>query len=67
MGYLRGHAVTGIDPTIMGLGPVNAVKKLLGRTGLTLDQIDLIELNEAFAAQALGVLKQLGITEQDLY
>src|SRR3990172_6088393 len=63
LAYLRGHAVTGIDPTIMGLGPVEAVKKLLKRTGLTLQQIDLIELNEAFAAQALGVLKELGITD----
>ncbi|TAK29291.1 MAG: acetyl-CoA C-acyltransferase [Chloroflexota bacterium] len=63
LAYLRGHTVTGIDPTIMGLGPVEAVQKLLKRSGLTLDQIDLIELNEAFAAQALGVLKQLGITD----
>jgi len=63
MGYLRGYAVTALDPTIMGLGPVKAVQKLLKNAGLTLDQIDLIELNEAFAAQALGVLKQLGITD----
>ena len=47
----------------MGLGPVTAVRRLLEKTGLTLADIDLIELNEAFAAQALGCLKELGITD----
>ncbi len=54
-----GHA--GIDPTIMGLGPVSAVKRALAKAGLKLDQMDTIESNEAFAAQALGVSKELGM------
>lgn len=49
-----GSAVTGVDPGVMGYGPVPATQKLLNRLGLTLDAISLIELNEAFAAQALG-------------
>lgn len=53
------YAVGALDPRIMGLGPVVAVRKLLKRTGLSLDDMDLIELNEAFAAQSLGVLKEL--------
>ena len=63
MGYIRGFATAGVDPRVMGLGPVPAVKKLLEKTGVKLQDIDLIELNEAFAAQALGVIKQLGITD----
>jgi acetyl-CoA C-acetyltransferase/acetyl-CoA acyltransferase len=54
LGYLRAYAYAGCDPRRMGLGPVFAVSKLLDRTGLTLNEIDLIELNEAFAAQVLG-------------
>jgi acetyl-CoA C-acetyltransferase len=54
-----GHA--GLDPRIMGLGPVSAVKKALAKAGLKLDQMDVIESNEAFAAQALGVNKELGM------
>ncbi len=54
-----GHA--GVDPKVMGLGPVGAVKRALGKAGLKLDQIDVIESNEAFAAQALGVSKELGM------
>jgi acetyl-CoA C-acetyltransferase len=54
-----GHA--GVDPKVMGLGPVSAVKRALAKAGLTLDQIDVIESNEAFAAQALGVSKELGM------
>jgi acetyl-CoA C-acetyltransferase len=53
-----GHA--GVEPSVMGLGPVKAVPVALGRAGLTLDQIDVIESNEAFAAQACGVAKELG-------
>jgi acetyl-CoA C-acetyltransferase len=51
----------GVSPEVMGIGPVPAVKKLLERTGLTLDEIDLIELNEAFASQALAVIRQLNL------
>ena len=54
-----GHA--GVDPKVMGLGPVSAVKRALAKAGLTLDQMDVIESNEAFAAQALGVSKELGM------
>jgi acetyl-CoA acyltransferase len=60
-----GYAVAGVPPEIMGIGPVEAVPKLLARTGLTLDRIDVIELNEAFAAQSLAVLAALDITPDD--
>ena len=58
-----GCAVAGVAPRVMGLGPVPAVQKLLARTGLKLNQMDVIELNEAFAAQALGVLRTLGLPD----
>jgi acetyl-CoA acyltransferase len=58
---LIGYAVAGIDPDIMGLGPINAIPKALKQVGLTLDQVDLIEFNEAFAAQAVAVAKHLGM------
>ncbi len=54
-----GFAVSGVRPEVMGVGPIKAVPKVLARTGLSLDQIDLIELNEAFAAQALAVIRTL--------
>ena len=60
-----GSAVAGCAPRIMGIGPVPATQKLLARTGVKLDQIDVIELNEAFAAQGLAVLRQLGIRDDD--
>jgi acetyl-CoA acetyltransferase len=56
-----GSAVAGVDPGVMGYGPVPATQKLLRRLGLGLDDIGLIELNEAFAAQALGVMRQLDL------
>lgn len=56
-----GSAVAGVDPGVMGYGPVPATQKLLKRLGLSLDEIGLVELNEAFAAQSLGVMKQLGL------
>jgi acetyl-CoA C-acetyltransferase len=59
MGKLLGWAYAGVDPKFMGIGPVPAVNKVLKRTGLTLDDMDFIELNEAFAAQALAVAKEL--------
>ena len=61
----RGYAVAGVAPGIMGIGPVEAVPKLLRRSGLRLEQMDVIELNEAFAAQSLSVLKRLGISAED--
>jgi acetyl-CoA acyltransferase len=61
---VRAMAVAGVDPSEMGIGPVPAVHKALARAGLTLDDIDCIELNEAFAVQVLSVLKLLGIDEE---
>ena len=58
---IRAMAVAGVNPEEMGIGPVPAIQKALKRAGLTLDQIDCIELNEAFAVQVLSVLKLLGI------
>ncbi|HRP27902.1 MAG TPA: 3-oxoadipyl-CoA thiolase, partial [Burkholderiaceae bacterium] len=60
-----GMAVAGVAPRIMGIGPAPATRKVLGLTGLTLAQIDVIELNEAFAAQGLAVLRDLGIADDD--
>mgnify|MGYP000935234771 FL=1 len=59
MAVIRSYASAGVEPRIMGMGPVPATRKALARAGLTLDQIDLIEANEAFAAQALGVAREL--------
>ncbi|PLP57599.1 3-oxoadipyl-CoA thiolase [Mesorhizobium loti] len=56
-------AAAGVEPRVMGIGPVPAVRKVLARAGLTLDQMDLIELNEAFAAQGLAVLRELGLPD----
>ena len=61
MAFLEGWAVAGVHPATMGIGPVPAVKKLLSRTTLTLDDIDLIEVNEAFAVQVLAVMKVWGL------
>ncbi len=58
---IKGFAAGGLDPAYMGLGPVPAVRKALKQTGMTIDDIDLIELNEAFAAQAIGCIRELGI------
>lgn len=60
---VKSMAVAGCDPSIMGYGPVPASKKALKAAGLTIDDIDVAELNEAFAAQALPVLKDLGLTD----
>lgn len=60
-----GMATAGVAPRVMGIGPVPAVQKLLRQTGLTLEQMDVIELNEAFAAQGLAVLRGLGLSADD--
>jgi acetyl-CoA C-acetyltransferase len=60
-GTVESHASVGVEPKIMGIGPVPAVRRALARAGLQLEDIDLFELNEAFAAQSLAVLKELGI------
>jgi 3-oxoadipyl-CoA thiolase len=62
---ILGTAVAGVPPRIMGIGPVPATQKLLRRLGLKLDQMDLIELNEAFAAQALACSRQMGLSDDD--
>jgi 3-oxoadipyl-CoA thiolase len=56
-----GSAVAGVDPAVMGIGPVPAVRKLLARTGVGAGEIDLVELNEAFASQSLAVIRELGL------
>jgi acetyl-CoA C-acetyltransferase len=56
--------MAGVDPTIMGIGPVPAVRKVLKLTGLSIDQIDVVEINEAFASQSLACLRELGIPLQ---
>ncbi len=58
-----GMATVGVEPAVMGIGPAPATQKLLSRTGFALRDIDLIELNEAFASQALAVLRQLGLSD----
>jgi 3-oxoadipyl-CoA thiolase len=58
---ILGSAVVGLDPAIMGLGPIAATRKLLERTGVTIAELDVIELNEAFAAQAVPCIEQLGL------
>jgi acetyl-CoA acyltransferase len=61
--YFRGFAVAGVPPAIMGIGPVPAVRKLLAKMKLTIDQIDLYEVNEAFASQALYCVRELGLPQ----
>ena len=64
LGAFVGSAVAGVDPAVMGIGPVPAVTKLLARTGVEAHSIDLVELNEAFASQSLAVVRALGIDEE---
>jgi acetyl-CoA C-acetyltransferase len=61
---ILGYASCGVEPSLMGIGPVPAVRRVLERTGRTLDEIQVIELNEAFAAQALAVIDDLGLDEE---
>lgn len=61
MGYIAGFTSVGVDPKIMGIGPVYAVRKLLGRKNMTWDDIDLIEMNEAFAAQSIACINELNM------
>jgi 3-oxoadipyl-CoA thiolase len=63
LGRVVASATAGVPPRIMGVGPIPAVRKVLALTGLTLDEMDVIELNEAFAAQALAVLRELGLPD----
>jgi 3-oxoadipyl-CoA thiolase len=61
LGAFAGSAVAGVDPRVMGIGPVPAVRKLLERAGISVDELDLVELNEAFASQSLVVIRELGL------
>ena len=61
LGRFVGSAVAGVDPRVMGIGPVPAVRKLLERAGLDVNDLDLVELNEAFASQSLQVIRELGL------
>jgi 3-oxoadipyl-CoA thiolase len=63
LGEFVGSAVVGVDPRVMGIGPVPAVRKLLDRTGVAVEDLDLVELNEAFASQSLAVIRELGLDE----
>jgi 3-oxoadipyl-CoA thiolase len=63
LGTFVASASAGVDPRVMGIGPVPAVRKLLARTGLEVDDIDLVELNEAFASQSLAVIRELSLDE----
>ena len=64
LGSFLGSAVAGVDPRVMGIGPIPAVRKLLARTGVDVEQIDLVELNEAFASQSLAVVRELGFDRE---
>jgi len=61
LGIYRGFQVGGVAPEVMGIGPIAAIPKLLAKTGVSLDDIDLVELNEAFAAQAIAVIREIGL------
>ena len=61
LGVFAGSAVAGVDPRVMGIGPIPAVRRLLERTGLTAADLDLVELNEAFASQSVAVIRELGL------
>jgi 3-oxoadipyl-CoA thiolase len=63
LGVFVGSAVAGVDPRVMGIGPIPAVRKLLERAGVSSDELDLVELNEAFASQSLAVIRELGLDE----
>jgi len=66
LGIFAGSAVAGVDPRVMGIGPVPAVRRLLDRVGLTVADLDLVELNEAFASQSVAVARELGIDDSRL-
>jgi acetyl-CoA acyltransferase len=63
IGRIVGFALAGVPPELMGIGPVGAIQKVLKQTGLSIDDIGLVELNEAFAAQVLAVIKEVGLSE----
>jgi acetyl-CoA acyltransferase len=66
LGYLRGFVTVGVDPAIMGIGPEPAIRKLVERTGVSLDKIDVFEINEAFASQSVYVQRKLELPDEKL-
>jgi acetyl-CoA acyltransferase len=66
LGYFRAFTTVGVDPAVMGIGPLPAIKKLLAQTKLSIKDIDLFEINEAFASQALYVTRELGVPDEKL-
>ncbi len=64
LGAFVASAAAGVDPRVMGIGPVPAVRKLLGRVGMDAGELDLVELNEAFASQSVYVVRELGLDEE---
>ena len=66
LGYLRSYVTVGVDPAIMGIGPEPAIRKLVERSGISMDKIDLFEINEAFASQCVHVQRALGIPSEKL-
>jgi 3-oxoadipyl-CoA thiolase len=64
LGRFVASAVAGVDPRVMGIGPIPAVRKALERAGISVDDLDLVELNEAFASQSLAVVRELGLAEE---
>ena len=64
LGHFVASAVAGVDPRLMGIGPVPAMRKLLERAGVSVEELDLVELNEAFASQSLAVIRELGLDEE---
>jgi acetyl-CoA C-acetyltransferase len=66
LGAFVGSAVAGVDPRVMGIGPVPAVRKLLGRVGIEAADVSLVELNEAFASQSLVVIRELGLDPEQV-
>ncbi|EHS58610.1 acetyl-CoA C-acetyltransferase [Paenibacillus kribbensis] len=64
LAYIKGYSLVGVDPAYMGMGPVKAISTLLKQQGMSIDDIDLFEINEAFAAQAVAVMKELGVNPE---
>ncbi|AOK91697.1 acetyl-CoA C-acetyltransferase [Paenibacillus polymyxa] len=64
LAYIKGYSLVGVDPAYMGMGPVKAISTLLKQQGISIDAIDLFEINEAFASQALAVVKELGVSPE---
>ena len=63
MAKIVSHAITGVNPAVMGIGPISALRKALEKANWSLEEVDVFELNEAFAAQSLAVVKDLGVDE----